>query len=167
MRKIWITLLLTLPCLFAYGGDVSGGIVTNFLGEFGHVEAVKPNNPVNSSFVNETLGTATGDLEGALGVYVLSQTESNGTIFLHNHHHWVTEAGDTIFLADADAIVYPSGAPGLFAAIYPNGVGIIGGTGRFAGASGKIAAWGAANLNTNQLVLRYQGTISFNRQNQQ
>jgi hypothetical protein len=86
---------------------------------------------------------------------------------LHNHHHWVTEAGDTIFLADADAIVYPSGASGLFAAIYPNGVDIIGGTGRFAGASGKIAAWGAVNLNTNQLVLRYQGTISFNQQNQQ
>ena len=65
------------PCLFAQGDEkdcqeVSGGIVTNFLNEQGTVNG--------TSFVNETLGTATGDLKGALGVYVLSlQPGPNGT----------------------------------------------------------------------------------------
>ncbi len=83
------------------------------------------------------------------------------TALFHNHHHWVTESGDTIFLTDADATAYPSGVPGLFSAIYPNGVNITGGTGRFAGAHGNIASWGAVDQNTGQIVLRYQGTIFF------
>ena len=163
MRKIWIAFLMMAPCLIAQadeknGREVSGGIVTNFLNEgTGDVNG--------TSFVNETLGTATGDLKGGLGVYVLTlQMGPNGTLMFHNHHHWVTEAGDTIFLADADAIAYPvPGNPGLFAGVYPNGVEIIGGTGRFAGASGNIASWGAVDQNTGQIVLRYQGTIYFAR----
>ena len=157
MRKIWIAFLMMAPCLFAQGDEndgrlVSGGVVTNFLNESGTVNG--------ASFVNDTLGTATGDLRGGLGVYVLSLTPGNPTIFI-NHHHWVTEAGDTIFLADADATAYPSGVSGLFSAIYPNGVNITGGTGRFAGAHGNIASWGAVDQNTGQIVLRYQGTIFF------
>jgi hypothetical protein len=58
-------------------------------------------------------------------------------------------------------IAYPSGVPGLLAGIYPNGVNITGGTGRFAGAHGNIASWGAVDLNTGQIVLRYEGTIYF------
>ena len=159
MRKIWIAFLMMAPCLLAQGGEndgrlVSGGVVTNFLNESGTVNGVP--------FVNETLGTATGDLKGGLGVYVLTLKQGpNGTALFHNHHHWVTEAGDAIFLADADAIAYPSGVPGLFSAIYPNGVNITGGTGRFAGAHGNIASWGAVDQNTGQIVLRYQGTIFF------
>ena len=161
MRKIWIAFLMMAPCLFAQGDEhncrkVSGGIVTNFLNESGTVSG--------TSFANETLGTATGDLKGGLGVYVLSlQPGPNGTTIFHNHHHWVTEAGDTIFLADAYATAYPSVVPGLFAATYPNGVNITGGTGRFAGATGNIASWGAVDLNTGQIVLRYEGTICFAR----
>ena len=155
---------MTAPCLFAQGGEnegrpVSGGIVTNFLYDSGEVNG--------ASFVNDTLGTATGDLKGALGVYVLSTQPApgpSGTTKFHNHHHWVTEAGDTIELEDADAIVYPSGVPGLLAGYYPNGVNITGGTGRFAGAHGNIASWGAVDLNTGQIVLRYQGTIYFKPQ---
>ena len=161
MRKIWIAFLMMAPCLFAQGDEhncrkVSGGIVTNFLNESGTVSG--------TSFANETLGTATGDLKGSLGVHVLSlQPGPNGTTIFHNHHHWVTEAGDTIFLADAYATAYPSGIPGLFAATYPNGVTITGGTGRFAGASGNIASWGAVDQNTGRIVLRYQGTFCFTR----
>ena len=159
MRKIWFAFLMMAPCLLAQGGErdcreVSGGVVTNFLNESGTINDVK--------FVNETLGTATGDLKGGLGVYVLSlQSGPNGSTIFHNHHHWVTEAGDTIFLADAYATAYPTATPGLFAAIYPNGVEITGGTGRFAGAHGNIASWGAVDQNTGQIVLRYQGTICF------
>lgn len=159
MGKIWIAFLMMTTCLFAQdnetdGRQVSGGIVTNFLNESGMVNG--------SHFQTETLGTATGDLKGALGVYVLNLQQANGVLMFHNHHHWVTEAGDTIFLADADAIGYPvPGNPGLFAGVYPKGVDIVGGTGRFAGAHGNIASWGAVDQNTGQIVLRYQGTIFF------
>ena len=108
-----------------------------------------------------TLGTATGDLRGGLGVNVLSVTPgANGSVVFHNHHHWVTEAGDTIFFADADATAFPSGVSGLFAASYANGINITGGTGRFAGATGKLATvFGAVNLGQGQIVLRYQGQV--------
>jgi hypothetical protein len=161
MRCIWLAVLMVTSSLVAYSDEnncreVSGGIVTNFLNESGTVNG--------TSFVNETLGTATGDLKGGLGVYVLSlQQGPNGTTIFHNHHHWVTDAGDTIFLADAYATAYPTSVPGLFAAIYPNGVNIMGGTERFAGATGNIASWGAVDQNTGQIVLRYQGTICFAR----
>ena len=163
MRKIWIAFLMMAPCLFAQGDEndgrlVSGGVVTNFLTDKNGKNLKGIIDGVN--FVAETLGTATGDLRGGLGVYVLSLTPGNPTIFI-NHHHWVTESGDTIFLADAEAKAYPSVVPGLFSAIYPNGVKITGGTGRFAGAHGNIASWGAVDQNTGQIVLRYQGTIFF------
>lgn len=150
------------PCLFARGDEreVSGGIVTNFLTDENGNNLTGMVN--NVSFVAETLGTATGDLKGGLGVYVLSLTQNgaNSPLFFHNHHHWVTETGDTIFLADAVGYPVP-GNPGLFAGVYPNGVDIIGGTGRFSGAHGHIASWGAVDQNTGQIVLRYQGTIFF------
>ena len=70
MRKLWIAILMMVPCMFARGDDrnckeVSGGIVTNVLNESGTVnfgtESGKP-------FVATSLGTATGDLKGALVV---------------------------------------------------------------------------------------------------
>jgi hypothetical protein len=155
MLKLWIAFLMMAPCPFAQGDEtncreVSGGIVTNFLSA----------PAVGSS----TLGTATGDLRGGLGVVIPGiTTGQNGSTVFHVQHHWVTETGDTIFLADAYATAYPSGVPGLFAATYPNGVTITGGTGRFAGASGNIASWGAVDLSQGQVVLRYQGTICFPR----
>ena len=68
MRKIWIALLLIAPCLLAYGSnnncdEVSGGIVTNVLNESGTVNGM--------SFVATSHGTATGDLAGGLGAYLL------------------------------------------------------------------------------------------------
>lgn len=63
------------------------------------------------------------------------------------------------FFNDADAIAYPTGNPGLYAASYTNGVTLTGGTGRFAGATGKIASFGAVDLNKQQVVLRYEGQI--------
>jgi hypothetical protein len=74
MRKIWITLLALAPCLFAQGGEkncqeVGGGILTNFL-----------STPAVGA---STLGTATGDLRGGLGVVILSiKSGQNGsTVF--------------------------------------------------------------------------------------
>jgi hypothetical protein len=148
MRKSLMIFVVMAPTLLAQGGanckDVGGALLTNFLDQ------------------TTTLGTATGDLKGALGVTVLSLSPGpGGTVLFHNHHHWVTEAGDTIFFNDADAIAYPTGIPGLYAAKYTNGVTLTGGTGRFAGATGKIASFGAVDLNKQQVILRYEGQICF------
>jgi hypothetical protein len=40
-------------------------------------------------------------------------------------------------------------------------VNIIGGTGRFAGATGQLSATGVLDTNQGKVVLRYQGTICF------
>src|SRR5215472_2986280 len=87
MRKIWIAFLMMAPCLFAQGDEndgrlVSGGVVTNFLTDKNGKNLKGIIDGVN--FVAETLGTATGDLRGGLGVYVLSLTPGNPTIFI-NH----------------------------------------------------------------------------------
>ena len=125
--------------------QVGGGIVTNFLDN------------------TETLGTATGDLSGGLGVSVLGVTPGSGggpTIY-HVHHHWVTTTGDTLSLKDADLSAFPTGVSGVVLAKYLKGVDLIGGTGRYATATGNLAVFGAVDLNQGQLTLRYSGTICF------
>jgi hypothetical protein len=168
-RKIWTALLVMTHCLFALGGEnnckeVSGGVVTNFLTESGTVNFP---NESNKQFAFTTLGTATGDLAGGIGVYIFSFTPGNPAI-ANVHHHWVTEAGDTIFAQDATATAYPVGP---YSSIYAVGggsytVNIMGGTGRFAGATGTLSLIGV--LDTSQpdpsqwrVVLRYHGTICF------
>ena len=150
MRKLSILLLLTVPLLLARDDSserhcqaVGGSISTNFLDP------------------TDTLGTATGDLGGGLGVHVLSVTAGpNGTTILHNHHHWVTVQGDTILFENADATLFPTPISGLFAASYLQGVKIIGGTGRFENATGNLTStYGAVDLTKGQVVLRYQGQV--------
>lgn len=148
MRATMLLLLLIAPCLMAEDGarckDVGGAVSTNFIDQ------------------TTTLGTATGDLGGGLGVDVLSVASgANGSTVFHNHHRWVTQSGDTISFADADATAYPTPIPGLYAASYNRGIQITGGTGRFAGASGTLAVFGAVNLSQGQIVLRYTGQVCF------
>ena len=172
MRKSLIALLVIIPWLSAHGDqknckEVSGGVVTNFLTESGNVQFGTGSGNGQSAFVFTTLGTVTGDLAGGIGVYIFSFTP--GAIAVAKvHHHWVTEAGDTIFAQDATATAYQVGP---FSGIYAVGggsytVNIIGGTGRFANATGEISLIGV--LDTSQrdpsqwrVVLRYQGTICF------
>lgn len=142
-------LLLTGRPLFAQGvncRDVGGAMSTNFL------------TPINE-IPGTTMGTATGDLHGGVGVTVTGVTPSSTGLVFHNQHQWVTEAGDTIQLAQADATAFPTPVGGLFAVSYLDGVQIAGGTGRFEHATGTLRIFGAANLATSQIVLRYQGTI--------
>jgi len=150
MRKtvLGVLVLAMAPCLFAQSGavcrDVGGAILTNFVDQ------------------TTTLGTATGDLKGGLGVNVLSVTpQTGGSVVFHVHHHWVTEAGDTISLADADATAFPTPIQGLYAVDYLEGIRITDGTGRFHGATGTLHAVGAVNLGQGQIVLRYQGQVCF------
>jgi hypothetical protein len=145
MNKILLPFLLIAPSLFAQGGfnckPVSGAISTNFIDQ------------------KTTLGTATGDLRGGIGVNVISISPGQGgsTVF-KNQHHWVTETGDTLFLADAVATAHPA-VGALYAVIYDNGVQITGGTGQFIGATGTLNIYGAVDLSQGQIVLRYAGQI--------
>jgi hypothetical protein len=107
---------------------------------------------------NTTLGTATGDLKGAVGATILSVAAGKeGTTVFTVQHHWVTESGDTIVVdvAKASGVMV---APGLFAVVsYP--ITIVGGTGRFDGATGRIDNIGEVDLNTGHTVFRYTGKV--------
>jgi hypothetical protein len=125
---------------------------------------------ISTNFIDPvtTLGSATGDLRGGVGVTVksVSPPMAAGTVVFTNHHQWVTETGDTLFFNDADATAFPTpppptGVPGLYAVSYMNGITLSGGTGRFAGATGSLTAFGAVDQTHGQIVLRYQGQICF------
>jgi hypothetical protein len=151
MRTIPLLILITASCVFAddasHCRDVAGGILTNFIDS------------------TDTLGTSTGDLAGGLGVSVLGQSAgANGSIILHVHHHWVTQTGETLSFNDAYLTVFPTPVTGFDAASYLEGIEMNeNGTGRFKGATGKIYAWGAVDLNRKQLTLRYEGELCFAR----
>ena len=123
--------------------DVGGGITTNFID------------------ATDSLGSATGDLAGGLGVSVLGKASGpNGSIILHVHHHWVTVTGEILSLNDAHFTLFPTPVSGFYAGSYLNGIIVNGnGTGRYKGASGKTYGWGAADLNKGQVTLRYSGQV--------
>ena len=147
MRKAFVLCLIATSCLLAHAGNcrqVGGTVSTNFLDS------------------TTTFGTATGDLAGAIGVSVLSVIPNNdGTVTVHNQHHWVTSSGDTINALPADATAFPTSIAGFYAASYLHGVVINGGTGQFKNATGKVASWGAVDLNKGEVILRYEGTVCF------
>jgi hypothetical protein len=111
-----------------------------------------------------TMGTATGDLRGAVSGTLLGAPEpgSSGTLVFHVQHHWVTESGDTITFDPAVATTAPLSQT-LFAVItYP--VHITGGTGKFAGAIGDIKNIGEVDLAAQATVFRYSGQVCFAEQ---
>jgi hypothetical protein len=81
------------------------------------------------------------------------------------HHHWVTNAGDTIFLADATSTGYQVGRFSGVSAVADDSyvVNIIGGTGRFAGATGRLSNTAVLDTVHGTTVGRYHGTICFAR----
>jgi hypothetical protein len=106
-----------------------------------------------------TMGTATGDLRGAVGATILSTEASGNTLALRVQHHWVTESGDTLNIDPAVATTTQV-SPGLYAIVtYP--VHLRSGTGKFAGATGDLTNIGEADLVSGQIVLRYSGKVCF------
>ena len=107
---------------------------------------------------SSTLGYATGDLKGSVGVSILSTQASGNSLVLNVQHHWVSESGEVISLDPATAYTTQV-APGVYAVVnyqfHINGNG----TGKFAGVSGDGSAIGEADLANGRLVLRYTGTL--------
>ena len=123
---------------------VGGSIITNFGG-------VDP---------NTTLGPATGDLRGAVAATLLTppQPGPNGTVLFNVQHHWVTESGDNIYFDHAVATTVPVSQTRFAIINYPTH--IVGGKGRFAGASGNLTNIGEADLQAGT-ALRYFGQVCF------
>jgi hypothetical protein len=121
---------------------VGGSIITNF----GGVDA------------NTTLGPATGDLRGAVAASLLTppQPGPNGTVLFNIQHHWVTESGDNIYFSPAVATTVPLSQTRFAFTSYPTH--IIGGTGRFAGATGELTNIGEADLQAGTAI-RYSGQV--------
>jgi hypothetical protein len=123
---------------------VGGSIITNF----GGIDQ------------NTTLGTATGDLRGAVTGTILGapQPGPGNTLVFRIQHHWVTETGDTLHFDPATATTVPLSQT-LFAIVtYP--LHLTGGTGRFAGATGDMTALGEVDLSSGT-VFRYSGQVCF------
>ena len=109
---------------------------------------------------NTTMGTATGDLSGAVSGTLLGtpQPGTGNTLVFHIQHHWVTESGDTLFFDPATATTAPLSQT-LFAIItYP--IHLTGGTGKFSGATGDLNAIGEVDLSSGT-VFRYSGQVCF------
>jgi hypothetical protein len=117
--------------------QVGGTVMTNFIA------------------MGTTLGTATGDLKGAISATVTPGPA--GTFLLL--HHWVTEAGDDIAFEPATAMATPI-AGNIFGVTYDH-INVTGGSGKFDGATGVLTAFGAADFGRGQTVFRYSGEICF------
>ena len=124
-----------------------------------HCVAVGGSISTNLSVIdaNTTLGTATGDLRGALAANILGISQVGGNTLFSVQHHWVTESGETLSI-DKTTATSTQVAPGLFA-ITNYSLHISNGTGKFTGATGDLHLIGEVNLNTGQTVFRYTGQV--------
>ena len=74
----------------------------------------------------------------------------------------MTVTGETVSLDQAIVTLFPTASPRPLRRRLSHGVNLNrSGTGRFAGASGKIYGWGAVDLGKGELTLRYSGTICY------
>jgi len=165
-RVAHISLLLSLAVLLlAIGGKSSGrnAPVTPVQSDGDNPHCMLVGGSIMTNFgvidQNTTLGTATGDLRGAVSGTLLGQPQQVGnTVVFHVQHHWVTESGDTLFFDPATATTVPLSQT-LFAIVsYP--IHLTGGTGRFSGAKGDLTGIGEVDLQ-HGTIFRYSGQVCF------
>src|SRR5215470_2694497 len=95
----------------ADGKATAGSAVAAFHGSRGEGHCAPVGGTVMTNFINSstTLGTATGDLQGAVSASLLGapQPGPGGSVVFHVQHHWVTEGGDTLTIDPAVATTHP------------------------------------------------------------
>ena len=146
---VLLAVLLSTASLAKTCTTVGGAILTN-LGGFGLIDG----SPT-------TLGVATGDLRGGLGVQILSASPDFTTITVQ--HHWVTDDGETLNFDQATA--HGAFVATELLAITDYKVHLSGGTGRFANATGDMSAIGEVDFSTGHAILRYSGTVCYGGSN--
>ena len=113
--------------------------------------------PILSRIPATVLGTVTGDLKGAVAALVTSPlpVPDGGSFTLE--HTFLTEARDALFTEDTAQWVPVPGAANVFR--MTTQYTIVGGTGKFANASGQLENHGEVDLNRGQLTLGYSGQV--------
>lgn len=136
------------PALHPPSGDshcvhVGGTLMTNI----GAIEGVT------------NLGPVSGDLQGSVAATIKGQ-DAQGNFLVQ--HYWVTNAGDTILLKQAVLKPVATSDPNVVAVLWGNySSDILGGTGKFKNATGRIDYFGIADFREKTLVLRYKGEACF------
>jgi len=103
-------------------------------------------------------GTVTGTLGGSVEATITSiLPQEDGTLALELNHNFVTEEGFLLRTQDTAVLTPVEGLPGVFQ--QSTRYEIVGGTGRFARATGRFINHGETDLNRGLLTLRYEGEI--------
>jgi hypothetical protein len=105
------------------------------------------------------LGPASGDLQGSVAATIKGQ-DAQGDYLVQ--HYWVNAAGETILLKQAVLKPVATNDPNVVAVLWGNySSDILGGTGKFANATGRIDYFGIADFKERTLVLRYRGRVCY------
>jgi len=124
---------------------VGGAILTN-LGGFGVIDGAPT-----------TLGVATGDLKGALGIQIVSAASDFTSITVQ--HHWVTDAGETLNFDQAT--LHGAYVSQTLLGVTEYKIQLRGGTGRFSNATGDLSSIGEVDFSTGHTILRYSGMVGY------
>jgi hypothetical protein len=114
----------------------------------------------NVNAIDDTinLGPVSGDLKGSVAAKILPGRNLDGSINVQ--HYWITDSGDTILFKPAPLRGTDTGDPNVVAVLWGRYVSdISGGTGKYAGATGKLEYFGMADFKALTLVLRYRGEV--------
>ena len=112
------------------------------------------------NFVDQTNAAAllTGDLAGAArGLAIKVENGANGVINYTTEHAITTQGGDLLRTSDHSVLTPVPGQDKMY--FFSQVQTIIGGTGRYANATGTLTEYGAFNGATAEGVLRYTGHV--------
>jgi len=141
IAAVVLALLLAAPAWANECQTVGGMLMTNI----GAIEGVT------------NLGPVTGDLQGSIAATIKGQ-DNKGNFLVQ--HYWVTSAGETILLKEAVLTPTATNDPNVVAVLWGNySSDVLGGTGKFAHATGRIDYFGIADFKELTLVMRYRGRV--------